>query len=118
MKFVLQFGDEEEEEEEEEEEGEKGKGVNEIAEEGRKKERRAVRHSLALRATSAMMKPARTTRDYQTPPDAFYFVDYERHNAEVAAFHLDRILDFRRVPPNVGRKINMTIDLLDTADSR
>ena len=32
----------------------------------------------------------RTSRDYQTPTDHFYFVDFERHHAEIAAYHVDR----------------------------
>ncbi|XP_061471610.1 pseudokinase FAM20A isoform X2 [Rhineura floridana] len=61
----------------------------------------------------AMFKPMRQKRDEETPDDFFYFVDFQRHNAEIAAFHLDRILDFRRVPPVVGRMVNITKEILE-----
>ncbi|XP_065597362.1 extracellular serine/threonine protein kinase FAM20C-like isoform X3 [Cyrtonyx montezumae] len=62
---------------------------------------------------------AHESRDQETPADFFYFSDFERHNAEIAAFHLDRILDFRRIPPVSGRLVNITKEIRDiTTDKK
>ncbi|XP_008494782.2 extracellular serine/threonine protein kinase FAM20C isoform X2 [Calypte anna] len=67
----------------------------------------------------ALFKPMKQTRNQETPIDFFYFSDFERHNAEIAAFHLDRILDFRRIPPVSGRLVNITKEIRDiTTDKK
>ncbi|XP_072311678.1 pseudokinase FAM20A [Eucyclogobius newberryi] len=64
-----------------------------------------------------MFKPMRQQRHEETPENVFYFVDIQRHNAEIAAFHLDRVLDFCRVPPAVGRMVNATGEVYDVTQN-
>ncbi|XP_022612762.1 extracellular serine/threonine protein kinase FAM20C-like [Seriola dumerili] len=67
----------------------------------------------------ALLKPMKQPRDAETDLNLFYFSDFERHNAEIAAFHLDRLLGFNRIPPAVGRLINVTAEIREiTTDHR
>ncbi|XP_051551009.1 extracellular serine/threonine protein kinase FAM20C-like [Myxocyprinus asiaticus] len=61
----------------------------------------------------ALFKPKKQERHEETNVNLYYFSDFERHNAEIAAFHLDRILGFRRMPPVVGRLVNVIKEIKD-----
>ncbi|XP_020782917.2 extracellular serine/threonine protein kinase FAM20C [Boleophthalmus pectinirostris] len=66
----------------------------------------------------ALLKPMKQSRDAETDLNLFYFSDFERHNAEIAAFHLDRVLGFNRIPPVVGRLINVTTEIREITTDR
>ncbi|KFV80082.1 Glycosaminoglycan xylosylkinase [Struthio camelus australis] len=60
-----------------------------------------------------VFKPKRYARDYVVEGEPY--AGYDRHNAEVAAFHLDRILGFRRAPLVVGRFVNLRTEIKPVA---
>ncbi|XP_036716568.1 glycosaminoglycan xylosylkinase isoform X2 [Balaenoptera musculus] len=60
-----------------------------------------------------VFKPKRYNRDYVVEGEPY--AGYDRHNAEVAAFHLDRILGFRRAPLVVGRFVNLRTEIKPVA---
>ncbi|CAG9811342.1 unnamed protein product [Chironomus riparius] len=64
----------------------------------------------------ALFKPMRLQRDQQAASSHYYYNDYERHNGEIASYHLDKILGFRRAIPMVGRKINLTSEMFPLVD--
>ena len=61
--------------------------------------------------SKSLFKPMRVRRDEERNPNHFVFDEFERHHSEIAAFHLDRLMQFHRVPPNSGRTINITRDI-------
>ncbi|KAE8610409.1 hypothetical protein XENTR_v10012112 [Xenopus tropicalis] len=60
-----------------------------------------------------VFKPKRYSRDYIVEGEPY--AGYDRHNAEVTAFHLDRILGFRRAPLVVGRYVNLITEIKPVA---
>lgn len=67
--------------------------------------------------TNVLVKPMKVPRNYETPPDHFYFSDYERHHAEIASFHVDKVLNFYRCPPTVGRVFDITKEIWKNSNS-
>ncbi|XP_059167532.1 extracellular serine/threonine protein CG31145-like [Physella acuta] len=66
--------------------------------------------------SKGIFKAIRTPKEQEASPNHFYFSDIERPTAEIAAFHLDKVLAFYRVPPTVGRVVNITRDLIMVGD--
>lgn len=64
----------------------------------------------------AVFKPKRYERDEILGPNSWD--GFDRHNAEIAAFHLDRVLNFRRAPLTVGRKIHFGLEMDTVAADR
>ncbi|XP_055300427.1 extracellular serine/threonine protein CG31145-like isoform X2 [Sitodiplosis mosellana] len=66
----------------------------------------------------AVSKPMRFPREQQTLENSMLYADYERHTADIAAFHLDRLLGFRRAFPVTGRILNMTSEVYDRSEKK
>jgi len=64
----------------------------------------------------AVFKPMRYERDHVIDGNAWD--GYDRHNAEIAAFHLDRVLNFRRAPLVTGRRIDLIEEISPVAAER
>ena len=63
-----------------------------------------------------VFKPKRYSREKVlegTPYEGF-----DRHNGEIAAFHLDRLLGFYRAPPVVGRIINLRKEAIPVTEKK
>lgn len=59
----------------------------------------------------AVLKPMRYGRKVEADENRYIFDDMERHVAEIAAFQLDNVLGFYRVPPTIGRLVNISSEL-------
>lgn len=64
----------------------------------------------------AVFKPKWYARDYLVTGEPY--AGRDRHNAEVAAFHLNRLLNFSRVPIVTGRTIDLKTEIKPVAAQR
>uniref|UniRef100_A0A0B7BDM0 FAM20 C-terminal domain-containing protein n=1 Tax=Arion vulgaris TaxID=1028688 RepID=A0A0B7BDM0_9EUPU len=61
--------------------------------------------------TRARVKLMRIPKEVESTVDMHPGQEFERHFAEIAGYHVDKILGFNRVIPTVGRLFNITTDL-------
>ncbi|CAG5116994.1 unnamed protein product, partial [Candidula unifasciata] len=66
----------------------------------------------------ARFKPMRQVVDRENRLDSFNRDFFEHYQAEIAGFHLDRVLGFHRAVPTTGRVVNMTRILSSWASDR
>ncbi|KAK3086999.1 hypothetical protein FSP39_000178 [Pinctada imbricata] len=64
----------------------------------------------------AIFKPKWFSRDHVIKGSPYGGAD--RHNGEIAAFHLIRLLEFRRAPLVVGRRVSMKKEIMPVATDR
>ncbi|XP_047480587.1 glycosaminoglycan xylosylkinase-like [Penaeus chinensis] len=64
---------------------------------------------------TVIFKPMRYSRD-ESLEDAYF--TFDRHNGEIVAFHLSRVLDMRMAPLTVGRKISLEAEILPVSTPR
>ncbi|XP_037773127.1 glycosaminoglycan xylosylkinase-like isoform X1 [Penaeus monodon] len=64
---------------------------------------------------TVIFKPMRYSRD-ESLEDAYF--TFDRHNGEIVAFHLSRVLDMRMAPLTVGRKISLETEILPVSTKR
>ncbi|XP_063596016.1 glycosaminoglycan xylosylkinase-like [Penaeus indicus] len=64
---------------------------------------------------TVIFKPMRYSRD-KSLEDAYF--TFDRHNGEIVAFHLSRVLDMRMAPLTVGRKISLETEILPVSTQR
>ncbi|XP_039269065.2 glycosaminoglycan xylosylkinase-like [Styela clava] len=63
-----------------------------------------------------VFKQKRYERDHVI--DGKPYDGFDRHNGEIASFHLDRVFNFRRSPITVGRIVNLRDEVLTVATDR
>ncbi|ROT69052.1 putative glycosaminoglycan xylosylkinase-like [Penaeus vannamei] len=64
---------------------------------------------------TVIFKPMRYARE-ESLEDAYF--TFDRHNGEIVAFHLSRVLDMRMAPLTVGRKISLETEILPVSTQR